>query len=55
MKDLNFDLFAMLHPKNAREIRTALDEAIAEIRSVNKALDELLTEAPCVPQLPEHA
>lgn len=55
MKDLKFDLFAMLHPKNARDINAALEEAISEIRSVNKALDRLLAEESCVPNLPEHA
>jgi hypothetical protein len=55
MKDLKFDLFAMLHPKNDRDISMALEEAISEIRSVNAALDKLLAEEPCVPTLPEHA
>lgn len=55
MKDLKFDLFAMLHPKNDRDISAALNEAISEIRSVNATLDRLLAEEPCVPTLPELA
>lgn len=55
MKDLKFDLFAMLHPKNDRDIGMALEEALQEIRSVNAALDKLLTEEPCVPTISEHA
>lgn len=55
MKDLKFDLFAMLHPKNDRDLGMALEEALQEIRSVNAKLDRLLAEEPCVPTLPEHA
>lgn len=49
MNDLKFDLYAMVHPKNDRDIRAMLREALAEIRSVNETLDKLLTQEPCVP------
>lgn len=47
MTDLKFDLFAMVHPKNSRDINAMLDEALAEIRSVNGKLDQILAKEPC--------
>lgn len=46
MKELTyFDPFAMIHPANDREISAVLDEALAELRSINAHL-KLLTESP---------
>ena len=50
MEDLKFDLYAMVHPKNSRDINALLQEALAEIRSVNAQLDEILADEPCVHQ-----
>lgn len=48
MKDLSyFDPFAMIHPKNDRDIAAMLDEALAELKSINAHIGALLTE-PCV-------
>lgn len=41
MKELKFDLYAMIHPKNDREISAMLSEALAELRSINRHLDAL--------------
>jgi hypothetical protein len=46
MKQFNFDPFAMIHPKNDRDIAAILDEALAELRSINANLDNLLAETP---------
>ena len=48
MKDLKFDLFAMVHPKNTRDMEAMLLEALAEMRSVNQTLDKLLAQEACV-------
>lgn len=41
MNDLNFDLSAMIQPKNYRDIAAMLDEALAELRSINQHFDAL--------------
>lgn len=40
-----FDPLAMIHPKNDRDISAMLDEALAELRSINGHLENLLIEA----------
>ena len=49
MKDLmKFDLYAMIQPKNDRDMMAILDEALSEIASVNNRLDRLLASEPAV-------
>lgn len=49
MKDLlKFDLDAMIHPKNDRDILAILAEAISEIRSINGRLSDVLASEPLV-------
>ena len=36
-----FDPFAMIHPKNDRDISAMLAEALAELRSINNYLEVL--------------
>jgi hypothetical protein len=45
MNELKFDLSAMIHPKNDRDISAMLAEALAELRSINHHLEKLV-EAP---------
>ncbi len=39
---LNFDMFAMVQPKNERDFEMMLDEAMAAICSVNEKLLDVL-------------
>lgn len=41
MKELKFDLSAMIQPKNDRDIAAMLDEALAELRSINQHFDAM--------------
>lgn len=41
MKELNFDLSAMIQPRNNRDISAMLDEALEELRSINRHFDAL--------------
>ena len=44
-----FDMFAMVHPKNDRDLAMMLDEAIEGMRTINLMLTSLLQEeAPAV-------
>ncbi len=42
MNELKFDLSAMIQPKNDRDAAAMLDEALAELRSINQHLEALL-------------
>jgi hypothetical protein len=53
MKELNFDLYAMVNPKNSRDQAAMLNEAISELQNINARLDALLSEDKCA--APVHA
>lgn len=40
-----FDPFAMIQPKDDRDMSAMLDEALAELRSINSHLTDLLIES----------
>jgi hypothetical protein len=42
MKELKFDLSAMIQPKNDRDISAMLAEALAELRSINCHLEKIV-------------
>lgn len=43
MKELNFDLYAMIIPKNSRDQVAMLQEAVSELENINSRLDVLLS------------
>lgn len=43
MELLNFDIYAMVKPKNEQDILVLAKEALAELKVVNDALDNLLS------------
>jgi len=53
MKELNFDLYAMVNPKNSRDQAAMLKEAISELENINSRLDALLSQDKC--DQPVHA
>lgn len=42
MKDLNFDIYAMVEPKTGADVLALLDEALAELDNINLLLDKLI-------------
>ncbi len=52
MDDLKFDIYAMVEPKTESDRSALLDEALAELRSLNRTFDAIFEQS--APQGAQH-